>query len=190
MTYRITTARRSFSTIALAGMGVLAGGALFMTGVGVGMYPTEVNRPSTAPVAAPLPQATKTITAPPLPRATTTLTPAPKVITKVEKVPGATITKTREVRVEVPGATKTRYLPGATKTIYRDAPAKKVAEGKRPPAEDEPGFDCRTQGNRICGPSGSKYTPGCYRDGRLVIAWVNFKNPEADPLYGQVKSPC
>lgn len=181
MTYRITTARRSFSTIALAGMGVIAGVGIFLAGVGTGMYPTATNGkvPQATTVAAPLPQATITVTAPPLPQATKTI-----------KVPGATITK--EVKVEVPGATKTRYLPGATKTIYRDAPAKKVAEGKkRPPAEDEAGFDCRTQGNRICGPGGKViHTPGCYRDGKLVIAWSNFKNPEADPLYGQVKSPC
>lgn len=56
------------------------------------------------------------------------------------------------------------------------------------PAEDEPGFDCRMHGNRICGP-GSEYPAGCYRDGALVVPWSDYRedehgNPSGDPLWG------
>jgi hypothetical protein len=38
--------------------------------------------------------------------------------------------------------------------------------------EDEPGFDCRTGGNGICGP-GSGFTPGCYNrnTGAFIAPW-------------------
>ena len=166
--------------------GVFGGGVIFMTGVGVGMYPTEVNGklPQASNAAAPaglMPQATTTITAPQLPRATITIT---------KNLPGATKT------IKLPSATKTRYLPQATKTIIQKVPQatkvapKKVAPSKRPPLEDEAGFDCRTQGNRVCGPDGSQFPAGCYRGGVRVIAWSNYSNPRLDPLWGQVKSPC
>lgn len=59
----------------------------------------------------------------------------------------------------------------------------------RQPKEDDPGFDCRTQGNRICGP-GAGFPAGCYRDGVIVIPWTNYTDPKSDPLYGQFTSPC
>ena len=68
--------------------GIIGGSILFMTGVAVGLYPTEVNGK--------LPAATKTIS---LPGAT--ITPPPRVVT-APLLPRATITKT---------------LPQATKTI-------------------------------------------------------------------------
>ena len=46
-------------------------------------------------------------------------------------------------------------------------------------AEDSPGFDCRTNGNRTCGPDNADgVAPGCYVDGQLAEPWV----PE---MYGQ-----
>lgn len=43
--------------------------------------------------------------------------------------------------------------------------------------EDSPRWDCRTMGNHVCGPNGSKYKPGCYVGKTLVIAWTVFDNP-------------
>lgn len=39
--------------------------------------------------------------------------------------------------------------------------------------EDEPGFDCRTQGNGVCGPASSEFTPGCYNrnTGAFIAPW-------------------
>lgn len=39
--------------------------------------------------------------------------------------------------------------------------------------EDDPGWDCRVDGNRICGPTNAQAVPaGCYADtGALVAAW-------------------
>jgi hypothetical protein len=38
--------------------------------------------------------------------------------------------------------------------------------------EDEPGFDCRTNGNRTCGPDNADgVAPGCYVDGQLAEPW-------------------
>jgi hypothetical protein len=136
--------------------GVAGGFVIFMIGVGVGMYPTEVNGKVS------LPQATTTITTdmrvdPP--------TPLPEA------------TKT----IQLPRATTTKTLPQATKTITKKVP--------QATTEDDPGFDCRTQGNRICGP-GLAIPAGCYRGGVRVIAWSNYSHPQLDPLWGQVKSPC
>jgi hypothetical protein len=156
-------------------MGIGCGFMILILGIGIGELPTPKPAESaTSQVVAPyageptiLPQATKTITAPPLPRATITKT-----------LPQATKT------IRVPGATKTRYLPGATKTII-----KKVAGGKI--TEDSKGFDCRTMGNRICGPGApGGHRAGCYAGGHLIIAWGNYADPQKDPLWGQVKSPC
>lgn len=72
-------------------------------------------------------------------------------------------------------------LPAETESPIHGTP--------KPPAEDDPGFDCRTQGNRICGP-GSSFPAGCYRDGVRVIPWTNYTDPKADRLYGQFTSPC
>lgn len=39
------------------------------------------------------------------------------------------------------------------------------------PNEDDPDWDCRTQGNRICGPRNSQLVePGCYNDGGTLVA--------------------
>lgn len=59
----------------------------------------------------------------------------------------------------------------------------------KPPVEGEPGFDCRTQGNRICGP-GSNFPAGCYNDGVRVIPWTNYTDPKLDPLWAKLQSPC
>lgn len=46
-------------------------------------------------------------------------------------------------------------------------------------AEDDPAFDCRTNGNRTCGPDNADgVAPGCYVDGQLAEAW----SPE---MYGR-----
>jgi hypothetical protein len=171
-------ARRT-AALSIAG-GVLGGAVIFMTGVGVGMYPTEVNGklPPASSAAAPaglMPQATTTITAPPLPRATPTIT---KILPRATKT------------IKLPGATKTRYLPGATKTIIKKVPKATEKVAPRKIQEDDPGWDCRTMGNRICGPKGSAFEAGCYRNRVLVIAWTNYSDPTKDPLWGQVKSPC
>jgi hypothetical protein len=51
------------------------------------------------------------------------------------------------------------------------------------PLEDEPGFNCATQGNHICGPKGDA-PAGLYRDGELIVPWTNYEHPEQDELYG------
>jgi hypothetical protein len=156
------TTRKGIAALSIAG-GIAGGTLLFFAGVGVGMYPTEINGKVAPAIAADAPRSLPraTITAPPLPRATTTTT------------------------IKVPGATKTRYLPQATKTITKKVPS----VTKSHPAEDDPGFDCRTQGNRICGP-GLAIPAGCYRNGVRVIAWTNYSDPRKDPLWGKVISPC
>lgn len=67
-------------------------------------------------------------------------------------------------------------------------------QSERQPQEDEAGWSCMTNGNRICGP-GSGAPAGCYRDGELVIPWTRYDldqygNPSSDPLWAQLKSPC
>jgi hypothetical protein len=39
--------------------------------------------------------------------------------------------------------------------------------------EDEPGFDCRTQGNGVCGPGSVNPAPGCYNrnTGAFIAPW-------------------
>lgn len=56
-------------------------------------------------------------------------------------------------------------------------------------AEDDPGWDCRTRGNHVCGPD-SDHPAGCYRDGSLVVAWRNYDNPRLDPLWARLTAPC
>jgi hypothetical protein len=42
----------------------------------------------------------------------------------------------------------------------------------QPVSDDDPRFDCRTGGNRTCGPNNPQHvTPGCYWQGRLLVAW-------------------
>lgn len=60
------------------------------------------------------------------------------------------------------------------------------------PAEDEPGFSCITDGNRICGPNNpTGAIAGCYDDtGALVAPWpchiVVDQNGDADVYTGLV----
>ncbi len=50
------------------------------------------------------------------------------------------------------------------------------------PAEDEPGWDCRTQGNHICGPANTDgITPGLYRDGVLLELWDHNRHYGVKP---------
>lgn len=71
------------------------------------------------------------------------------------------------------------YNPDDTPTaLTQQVPTVEVAE----PREDDPGFDCRVHGNEVCGPT-AEYTPGCYRDGVLVMPW-------SDELRGLAESPC
>lgn len=43
------------------------------------------------------------------------------------------------------------------------------------PAEDDPAFDCRVHGNRICGPGNSQgVAPGVYRDVQPGTTLVDF----------------
>lgn len=41
-----------------------------------------------------------------------------------------------------------------------------------PIAEDDPAWDCRVNGNQVCGPDNSNHVaPGLYRAGRLASPW-------------------
>ncbi|AXH46823.1 hypothetical protein SEA_ACOLYTE_80 [Mycobacterium phage Acolyte] len=45
------------------------------------------------------------------------------------------------------------------------------AEGSTGPLEDEPGWSCVDDGNRICGPGNDEGKPaGCYDDGGVLVA--------------------
>lgn len=79
-------------------------------------------------------------------------------------------------------------LPRATTPTATIAPPR-TPWSTPPPKEDEAGFDCRSQGNRICGP-GSGHDAGCYNNGVRVIAWSNYRNPKKDFLWGRATSPC
>lgn len=49
--------------------------------------------------------------------------------------------------------------------------------------EDSPGWDCRTGGNRVCGPASDDagHTPGCYDEiGSLVALWPCYVVTNAD----------
>lgn len=78
-------------------------------------------------------------------------------------------------------------LPTATVTETITVPATTAPERI---TEDSGKWDCRTRGNRVCGPTKSGPKAGCYRGGVLVIPWTNYTNPKLDPLWGQVISPC
>lgn len=88
-----------------------------------------------------------------------------------------------------PYAGESTPLPQATKT---PSPAKTLPKATtKAKTEDSPGWDCRTQGNHICGPHApGGHEAGCYRDGVRVIAWSNYRSPRKDPLWAQMKSPC
>ncbi|CAA0136346.1 Uncharacterised protein [Mycolicibacterium vanbaalenii] len=50
--------------------------------------------------------------------------------------------------------------------------------------EDDPGWDCRTMGDRVCGPTNAQgVAAGLYRDGALVSAWdpAWYGHPELVP---------
>lgn len=50
------------------------------------------------------------------------------------------------------------------------------------PLEDEIGFDCRTQGNHICGPANQDgITPGLYRNGVILELWDHNKHYGVKP---------
>ena len=51
--------------------------------------------------------------------------------------------------------------------------------------EDDPGWDCRTMGDRICGPTNSNLVAaGCYNDGaQLVAPWPC--HVVVDPMTGE-----
>jgi hypothetical protein len=94
-----------------------------------------------------------------------------------------------------PYAGESTPLPQATKSVSPKVAPKTLpkATKKAPKAttEDSPGWDCRTQGNHICGPNApGGHAAGCYRAGVRVIAWSNYSTPRKDPLWGQVHSPC
>jgi hypothetical protein len=52
--------------------------------------------------------------------------------------------------------------------ITEDSPG-----GSAVATEDSPGWDCRTDGNRMCGLGNDQHAPaGCYgTNGRLVVVW-------------------
>lgn len=62
-----------------------------------------------------------------------------------------------------------------------------IATAQAAPAaqEDDPGWDCRTMGNRTCGPTNTQGVPaGLYRDGQLAAAWDQawYGHPELVPV--------
>jgi DNA uptake protein ComE-like DNA-binding protein len=60
-----------------------------------------------------------------------------------------------------------------------------------PVHEGDPGFNCATMGNHVCGPGNREGIPaGCYDQGTLVVAWERYDDPTQDTLYGQLASPC
>lgn len=67
-------------------------------------------------------------------------------------------------------------------------------ENHAAPAEDEPGFSCVDDGNRICGPGNAEGKPaGCYDTGGVLVApWpchlvVNPATGEGDVYTGQAE---
>lgn len=53
-----------------------------------------------------------------------------------------------------------------------ETPAPAPAAAPAAVQEDSPGFDCRTNGNRTCGPDNADgVVPGCYVDGQLAEPW-------------------
>jgi len=90
-----------------------------------------------------------------------------------------------------PYAGESTPLPSATKSPTPKILPKATKKVPKATTEDDPGFDCRMQGNHICGPGApGGHQAGCYRGGRLIIAWSNYSSPRKDPLWGQVHSPC
>lgn len=43
-------------------------------------------------------------------------------------------------------------------------------EASASPLEDEPGFSCVDDGNRVCGPGNGQAPAGCYDDGGVLVA--------------------
>lgn len=61
-----------------------------------------------------------------------------------------------------------------------------IASAEAQPAvtEDDPGWDCRTNGDFVCGPTNAQgVAAGLYRDGALVAVWdpAWFGRPELVP---------
>lgn len=67
------------------------------------------------------------------------------------------------------------WVRDVDKTQCRQAAATQAAPAAAPAgavAEDDPAFDCRTGGNRTCGPDNADgVEPGCYIDGQLAEPW-------------------
>jgi hypothetical protein len=56
------------------------------------------------------------------------------------------------------------------------------------PQEDDPGFSCVTDGNRICGPGNANgVPPGCYDAGVLVAPWPCSWHEGTGALPGPVR---
>lgn len=73
--------------------------------------------------------------------------------------------------------------------------APRADAGHAAPLEDEPGFSCVDDGNRICGPGNSEGKPaGCYDTGGVLVApWpchvvVNPSTGDADVYTGLIVS--
>jgi DNA uptake protein ComE-like DNA-binding protein len=70
-------------------------------------------------------------------------------------------------------------------------PAEPAIVAAAPVHEGDPGFNCATMGNHVCGPDNTEGIPaGCYDQGTLVVAWERYDDPAQDTLYGQLTSPC
>jgi DNA uptake protein ComE-like DNA-binding protein len=76
-------------------------------------------------------------------------------------------------------------------TVDEAAPDTAASVAAAPVHEGDPGFNCATMGNHICGPDNTEGIPaGCYDHGTLVVAWERYDDPTQDTLYGQLTSPC
>lgn len=56
------------------------------------------------------------------------------------------------------------------------------------PQEDQPGWSCVDDGNRVCGPGNANGVPaGCYDDGGvMVVPWPCHVVPDADGVHRDV----
>jgi hypothetical protein len=69
-----------------------------------------------------------------------------------------------------PTAAQRSIEPVKVTAAPRTVPAER--QTARPVSDDDPRFDCRTGGNRTCGPDNPQHvTPGCYWAGQLLVAW-------------------
>lgn len=76
-------------------------------------------------------------------------------------------------------------------TVDEPTPNTPATVAAAPVHEEDPGFNCATMGNHVCGPDNREGIPaGCYDQGTLVVAWERYDDPAQDTLYGQLTSPC